>query len=69
MRIKEVSRTSNISWSPGNVHPMYIAAGTSAKQLDASFRLQNYLKDYLNFDIYQNCTLTLIVFVVEPHDS
>ena len=38
MRVKEVARTSNISWSPDNVHPMYIAAGTSAKQMDASFR-------------------------------
>ncbi|KAL5261717.1 hypothetical protein ACHWQZ_G007426 [Mnemiopsis leidyi] len=38
MRIKEVLRTSNLSWSPGQVHPLYIAAGTSAKQLDASFR-------------------------------
>ncbi|XP_063689338.1 protein transport protein Sec31A-like isoform X2 [Bolinopsis microptera] len=44
MRIKEVVRTSNLSWSPGQVHPLYIAAGTSAKQLDASFSSSSVLE-------------------------
>ena len=44
MRIKEISRTSNLSWSPRGVYPMYLAAGTSAKQLDASFSSSSCLE-------------------------
>jgi len=37
MKIKELSRTANIAWSPKQQHPIYLAAGTAAQQLDATF--------------------------------
>ncbi|CAG0892925.1 unnamed protein product [Darwinula stevensoni] len=37
MKIKEVDRTANIAWSPVNQYPIYLAAGTAAQQLDATF--------------------------------
>jgi len=38
MKIKEINRTANVAWSPKQQHPIYLAAGTAAQQLDASFR-------------------------------
>uniref|UniRef100_A0A674HPY2 Protein transport protein Sec31A n=1 Tax=Taeniopygia guttata TaxID=59729 RepID=A0A674HPY2_TAEGU len=37
MKLKEIERTAVQAWSPANNHPIYIATGTSAQQLDASF--------------------------------
>lgn len=37
MRLKEIQRTAHQAWSPAGHHPMYLALGTSAQQLDASF--------------------------------
>ena len=37
-KVKEVQRTANIAWSPAEQHPIYLAAGTAAQQLDATFR-------------------------------
>ncbi|XP_069466593.1 protein transport protein Sec31B isoform X2 [Ambystoma mexicanum] len=37
MRLKEVERTAVQVWSPAVHHPVYLATGTSAQQLDASF--------------------------------
>ncbi|XP_055730934.1 protein transport protein Sec31A isoform X4 [Salvelinus fontinalis] len=37
MKLKEINRTAVQSWSPAQHHPVYLAAGTSAQQLDASF--------------------------------
>ncbi|XP_071829619.1 protein transport protein Sec31A-like isoform X2 [Apostichopus japonicus] len=37
MKVKEVACTANIAWSPAEQHPIYIAAGTAAQQLDATF--------------------------------
>lgn len=37
MRLKEIQRTAHQAWSPAVHHPMYLALGTSAQQLDASF--------------------------------
>ncbi|XP_071009354.1 protein transport protein Sec31A-like isoform X8 [Oncorhynchus clarkii lewisi] len=37
MKLKEINRTAIQSWSPAQHHPVYLAAGTSAQQLDASF--------------------------------
>ncbi|NWU62596.1 SC31B protein, partial [Pterocles burchelli] len=37
MKLKEIERTAVQAWSPANNHPIYLATGTSAKQLDASF--------------------------------
>ncbi|CAL8318276.1 unnamed protein product [Lota lota] len=37
MKLKEINRTAIQSWSPTQQHPIYLATGTSAQQLDASF--------------------------------
>uniref|UniRef100_A0A8C5BXM2 Protein transport protein Sec31A n=1 Tax=Gadus morhua TaxID=8049 RepID=A0A8C5BXM2_GADMO len=37
MKLKEINRTAIQSWSPSQQHPIYLATGTSAQQLDASF--------------------------------
>uniref|UniRef100_A0A667XQD0 SEC31 homolog B, COPII coat complex component n=1 Tax=Myripristis murdjan TaxID=586833 RepID=A0A667XQD0_9TELE len=37
MRLKEIQRTAHQAWSPAMHHPVYLALGTSAQQLDASF--------------------------------
>ncbi|KAG9267521.1 protein transport protein Sec31A-like isoform X2 [Astyanax mexicanus] len=37
MRVKEILRTATQAWSPAAQHPAYLALGTSAQQLDASF--------------------------------
>ena len=38
MKVKEIELTANIAWSPAGQHPIYLAAGTAAQQLDATFR-------------------------------
>uniref|UniRef100_A0A8D2ILH6 Protein transport protein Sec31A n=1 Tax=Urocitellus parryii TaxID=9999 RepID=A0A8D2ILH6_UROPR len=35
--LKEVDRTAMQAWSPAQNHPIYLATGTSAQQLDATF--------------------------------
>ncbi|XP_074084616.1 protein transport protein Sec31A isoform X7 [Macrotis lagotis] len=37
MKLKEVDRTAMQAWSPAQYHPIYLATGTSAQQLDATF--------------------------------
>lgn len=37
MKLKEVDRTAMQAWSPAQIHPIYLATGTSAQQLDATF--------------------------------
>ncbi|XP_053524878.1 protein transport protein Sec31A isoform X18 [Artibeus jamaicensis] len=37
MKLKEVDRTAMQAWSPAQNHPIYLATGTSAQQLDATF--------------------------------
>ncbi|XP_078400664.1 protein transport protein Sec31A isoform X6 [Cetorhinus maximus] len=37
MKLKEINRTAVQAWSPAHQHPIYLAAGTSAQQLDATF--------------------------------
>ncbi|XP_052055393.1 protein transport protein Sec31A isoform X10 [Apodemus sylvaticus] len=37
MKLKEIDRTAMQAWSPAQNHPIYLAAGTSAQQLDATF--------------------------------
>ncbi|XP_026153019.1 protein transport protein Sec31A isoform X2 [Mastacembelus armatus] len=37
MKLKQINRTAIQSWSPAQHHPIYLATGTSAQQLDASF--------------------------------
>ncbi|KAM9581025.1 protein transport protein Sec31A isoform 12-T13 [Guaruba guarouba] len=37
MKLKEIYRTAMQAWSPAQQHPIYLATGTSAQQLDATF--------------------------------
>lgn len=36
-KVKEVKRTANVAWSHKKLQSIYLAAGTSAQQLDATF--------------------------------
>lgn len=38
MKVKEVSRTANVAWSPREMQAIHLACGTVAQQLDATFR-------------------------------
>ncbi|XP_038060867.1 protein transport protein Sec31A-like isoform X2 [Patiria miniata] len=46
MKVKEISRTANIAWSPAEQYPVYVAAGTAAQQLDATFSTSAALEIY-----------------------
>lgn len=46
MKLKDIERTANIAWSPKNQYPIYLAAGTAAQQLDASFSTNASLELY-----------------------
>jgi protein transport protein SEC31 len=55
MKVKEVDRTANIAWSPQSQVPIYLAAGTAAQQLDASFSANSYLEVYgMNLSVIEN---------------
>lgn len=36
-KVKEIKRTANVAWSPRSIQSIYLAAGTVAQQLDATF--------------------------------
>jgi len=44
MRLKEIQRTAHQAWSPAEHHPIHLALGTSAQQLDASFNTTSALE-------------------------
>lgn len=51
MKVKELDKTVNLAWSPSNLSPVMLAAGTAAQQLDASFSTSASLDIYeLNLD-------------------
>ncbi|XP_059175772.1 protein transport protein Sec31A-like isoform X2 [Physella acuta] len=51
MRVKEIDRTANMAWSPENKYPIYVATGTAAQQLDATFSTTSAIELYsLNLD-------------------
>ena len=54
MKVKEIDRTANIAWSPQNQVPTYLAAGTAAQQLDASFSTNSNLEIYGRNLIFEN---------------
>ncbi|XP_009999129.1 PREDICTED: protein transport protein Sec31B [Chaetura pelagica] len=64
MKLKEIERTAVQAWSPANNHPIYLATGTSAQQLDASFStnatLEIFEVDFRDpsLDMKQKGTLT-----------
>lgn len=47
MKIKEIEKTANIAWSPAPCYPVFLAAGTAAQQLDATFRYNVYTPQLL----------------------
>ncbi|KAI5756197.1 hypothetical protein M8J77_022919 [Diaphorina citri] len=64
MKVKEVDKTVNVTWSPETLYPIYLATGTAAQQLDASFNTSASLEIYsLNLDepgldLEQKCSLS-----------
>ncbi|KAG7168144.1 transport protein Sec31A-like [Homarus americanus] len=46
MKVKEANETANVAWSPADIHPAYLACGTTAQQLDASFNTSSTLNIY-----------------------
>lgn len=46
MKIKEIEKTVTVAWSPSPQHPILLAAGTAAQQLDASFNTSAELEIY-----------------------
>jgi protein transport protein SEC31 len=46
MKLKEVDRTGNVAWSPAGRHPIQLAVGTAAQQLDATFSTTALLELY-----------------------
>ncbi|KOB72553.1 putative vesicle associated protein [Operophtera brumata] len=46
MKLKELKRTVNVCWSPAEHHPVTLAAGSSAQQVDATFNSSSYLELY-----------------------
>lgn len=46
MKVKDLERTANVAWSPANQETIYLAAGTAAQQLDASFNTNAVLEVY-----------------------
>ena len=52
MKVKEVLQTGNTAWSPSSHYPIYLATGTVAQQLDATFSTSAKL-DILSVDFSQ----------------
>lgn len=51
MKIKELKKTVNVSWSPEEQYPIYLVAGSAAQQVDSSFSSTSTLDLYsLNLD-------------------
>ncbi|CAH2044328.1 unnamed protein product, partial [Iphiclides podalirius] len=46
MKIKELKKTVNVSWSPAEHYPIMLAAGSAAQQVDASFSSNASLELY-----------------------
>ena len=44
MKVKELELTANAAWSPAAVSPVYLATGTAAQQLDATFSTTSALE-------------------------
>ena len=55
MKLKEIDRTANVAWSPVIQHPIYLAAGTAAQQLDATFRCFLILSILLSISNLSDC--------------
>ena len=50
-----MGRTANIAWSPLRQVPIYLAAGTAAQQLGASFSFNSCLEIFgMLFSVFDN---------------
>ena len=67
VKIKEIRITANYAWSPKSNHPVYIAAGTAAQQLDATFSSNASLELYA-IDITQSSLLSKCAGKVDVKD-
>ncbi|XP_037789137.1 protein transport protein Sec31A-like isoform X11 [Penaeus monodon] len=66
MKVKEINQMANVAWSPTSVHPLYLACGTAAQQLDASLNTSSTLNIY-NANLGQaNLETKLAVSVETP---
>ena len=43
-KVKEIKRTANVAWSPRLMQSIYIAGGTVAQQLDATFSTSAHIE-------------------------
>uniref|UniRef100_H2ZFZ8 Protein transport protein Sec31A n=1 Tax=Ciona savignyi TaxID=51511 RepID=H2ZFZ8_CIOSA len=63
VKIKQVNVAANYAWSPAENHPVYIAAGTAAQQLDATFssnaKLELYAVDMADESYTVKCAGTI----------
>lgn len=65
MKVKELDLTANMAWSPAAVSPIYVAAGTAAQQMDASFSTNSALEIYRlgleepGFDMPKVCSIPM----------
>lgn len=57
-KIKEIKRTANVSWSPREAQSIYLAAGTVAQQLDATFNTNAQLEIF-KLDLSDSSTMEL----------
>ena len=63
-KIKEIKRTANVSWSPRETQSIYLAAGTVAQQLDASFNTSAQLEIFkLDLSDSSSMELPLVGYV------
>ena len=60
MKVKEVDRSANISWSPSSCKRTYLAAATLAQQLDDTFSTSSQL-ELFSMDPELSGTLDLAV--------
>eukprot|EP00800_Vazella_pourtalesii_P015983 TRINITY_DN4468_c1_g1_i2.p1 TRINITY_DN4468_c1_g1~~TRINITY_DN4468_c1_g1_i2.p1 ORF type:complete len:107 (+),score=16.45 TRINITY_DN4468_c1_g1_i2:135-455(+) len=60
MKVKEVDRSANISWSPSSCQRTYLAAATLAQQLDDTFSTSSQL-ELFSMDPKLSGTLDLAV--------
>ena len=43
-KVKEIKRTANVAWSPKQLQSIFLAGGTVAQQLDATFSTSAYIE-------------------------
>lgn len=67
MKVKELLKTVNVAWSPPAQHPIMLAAGTAAQQLDASFNTSASLDLYLLGLQTPGCDMELRASVPSDH--